>query len=110
MVKDEVGQRYGRLLVVERNGSKDGRAVWLCRCDCSKESTVMGKMLRRGETRSCGCANTRHGQARHGGVSITYNTYRAMVKRCEYPLHHNFKSYGGRVDNPIRVCERWPWA
>jgi hypothetical protein len=27
-----------------------------------------------------------------------------MVKRCEYPLHYNFKNYGGLG---ITVCERW---
>jgi hypothetical protein len=40
-------------------------------------------------------------------VSTTYIGWQAMVKRCEYPRHHNFHRYGGRADRPIAICERW---
>ena len=33
-----------------------------------------------------------------------YATWRAMIKRCSDPRHHNWKHYGGRG---IRVCARW---
>lgn len=53
---DETGNRYGRLVVIERAGSvPNGPARWLCKCDCGKEATVKGSDLRRGSTRSCGC-------------------------------------------------------
>jgi hypothetical protein len=53
MLKDETGQTFGRLTVIERNGSKGKRAAWLCRCSWGNESTVAGQDLRSGETRSC---------------------------------------------------------
>ena len=53
---DLTGQRFGRLLVIERAGSnKNGEATWDCLCDCGKAKVVLGTLLRRGATRSCGC-------------------------------------------------------
>lgn len=52
---DRTGQRYGRLTVIERQGSSgEGRAKWLCKCDCGKTKTVIGKSLQAG-VQSCGC-------------------------------------------------------
>ena len=49
--RDEAGNRYGRLTVLEYAG----HGHWLCQCDCGSKTTVSGKSLRRGATRSCGC-------------------------------------------------------
>jgi len=53
---DETGKRYGKLIVVERaDNAAKGQARWLCRCDCGNTTIVIGRKLRRGYTRSCGC-------------------------------------------------------
>lgn len=57
LVKNLVGQRFGKLVVVERTGSnKRGDARWLCKCDCGKTKTVTRGHLVQGSTASCGCA------------------------------------------------------
>jgi hypothetical protein len=54
--KDRTGQRFGRLVAVERVAStRHGNTRWLCRCDCGGEKVVAVGSLRRGDTRSCGC-------------------------------------------------------
>lgn len=51
-----VGQRFGKLCVVERHGSsKDHRATWLCKCDCGKTIISVGHTLTSGKQTSCGC-------------------------------------------------------
>lgn len=58
-VIDEMGNRYGKLVVIERiENSKTGQAVWRCKCDCGEETIVFAQNLRRGATRSCGCSRT----------------------------------------------------
>lgn len=52
---DLVGQRFGRLLVVERVDNIGTQAGWLARCDCGQSTIVRGHKLRSGATRSCGC-------------------------------------------------------
>ena len=55
-VKDELGNTYGYLTVIQRGeNTKEGRAQWICRCKCGKEIQVLGKSLRSGNTKSCGC-------------------------------------------------------
>jgi len=50
------GQRFGRLVVLHQaRVGIDGRARWVCLCVCGRETTVDGKSLRSGNTRSCGC-------------------------------------------------------
>lgn len=51
------GGRYGRLTVQARAGSDgNGRAQWLCRCDCGKDRVYLRQVLIAGEAISCGCA------------------------------------------------------
>ena len=55
-LKNEIGNTYGYLTVIERaENTKEGRAQWLCQCKCGNTTTVLGKHLRSGNTKSCGC-------------------------------------------------------
>lgn len=56
MVVNEIGNRYGKLVVLERAGSdKHRNALWKCQCDCGNIAIVSGAHLRNGFTKSCGC-------------------------------------------------------
>lgn len=53
---DERGNKYNFLTVIDRaQNDSQGRAQWLCKCDCGKMTIVKGVALRRGTTQSCGC-------------------------------------------------------
>ena len=54
-IKNEVGNRYGKLLVKDLAYTKNSHAYWLCDCDCGKTTIVRGSALRQGSTLSCGC-------------------------------------------------------
>jgi hypothetical protein len=55
-VKNEIGNKYGRLTVIERaENTPRGEAQWLCKCDCGNTGIFLGTNLRRGNTKSCGC-------------------------------------------------------
>lgn len=55
-VKDELGKKYGRLLVIKKlKQRRNGYAYWECLCVCGKLVSVTGMSLRAG-TVSCGCA------------------------------------------------------
>ena len=49
------GQRFGKLTVLELAEKKNGKTMWLCRCDCGSIITVHASSLVSGNTRSCGC-------------------------------------------------------
>ena len=54
---DLTGQRFGRILVIERGeNDKHGKTRWWCQCDCgSPKRLINGSSLKRGLTVSCGC-------------------------------------------------------
>lgn len=53
---DLIGQRFGKLVVVERAKNNDrGNTMWKCKCDCGKEKIALGYDLTHGRTVSCGC-------------------------------------------------------
>lgn len=57
-LKNEVGNKYGKLTVIKRGpNTNEGRARWYCQCDCGNPELVLvlGKHLRSGNTKSCGC-------------------------------------------------------
>lgn len=33
-VIDLAGQRFGKLTVIEKSGTKNGSVLWKCKCDC----------------------------------------------------------------------------
>ena len=54
------GKRFGRLIVLKRNGvivGSDGTkySAWLCKCDCGTVKTIKGADLVQGKVQSCGC-------------------------------------------------------
>ena len=59
MIKNHIGQRFGRLLILEAAepilSGKTARGASLCKCDCGNFITIVNKSLKRGETTSCGC-------------------------------------------------------
>lgn len=57
---DLVGQKFGRLTVIEHINAKDiGKsgtaAYWRCKCECGKETVVRTHDLIHDKIKSCGC-------------------------------------------------------
>lgn len=55
--QDLTGKQFGRLRVLSRAmNDKSGGARYLCICDCGGQTTSSAADLRRGASKSCGCA------------------------------------------------------
>lgn len=102
---DRVGHRYNRLLVVAAEGrSASKKFLWRCLCDCGREVVVDGCSLVTNNTQSCGCY-LKERITKHGCYQkASYNTWRAMIRRCIKPEDKDFKRYGA---NGVKVCARW---
>lgn len=117
---DLTGQRFGRLMVIERaedHVTPSGRRYvkWKCICDCGNVCFVRASGLRNGSTCSCGCLHKEIssqafcGRANphymHGGRNDRlYMVWAGMNSRCYSEAHHAYKDYGGRG---ITVCAEW---
>jgi hypothetical protein len=100
---DRTGQRFGKLVVLKRNGTDNlKKVVWLCQCDCGNELNVVAGALVTKNTSSCGCVipNFKHG----GWNKPSYNTWRAMMRRCYNIKDKDYKRYGALG---VIVCSEW---
>lgn len=105
-VVELTGQKFGKLTVLERAGSRHGHMIWLCQCECGNQTNVYRGELVKGKTKSCGCAQGKKPQSSYGRRKGTklYDTWLNMRTRCHKPDNPAFNNYGGRG---IEVCERW---
>lgn len=102
---DRTGMRFNKLIAKERilsSGTK--KVLWKCLCDCGNETIVTAGALATGNTKSCGCRQI-EARIKHGGTGKgSYNTWRAMIRRCNNPQDKDYPRYGGRG---VSVCDRW---
>lgn len=53
--EDLIGQRFGKLVVIDKSISRWNKLHWVCKCDCGNETIVSTSGLKSGHTQSCGC-------------------------------------------------------
>lgn len=114
-IKDLMGMRFGRLLVLtpippdySKKWGDNRRWLWLCRCDCGNEVKVFANNLSRQHSTSCGCYNREQlnkSVTTHGlGQTVEYHRWFAMTSRCHNFNHNAYKHYSSRKRT---VCNRW---
>lgn len=109
MEKNYVGQKFGRLTVIERLPNyRKCYTYYRCKCDCGNELLVYSGKLSTGHTQSCGCYSrelsakrfTKHGM-RHTQL---YKTW-AGIKDRTNPNNHNCKNNYKKLG--IKMCDEW---
>ena len=102
-------EKFSRLTVIENVGSdKNYNSLWLCECQCGNKIIVVGKQLKHGVTKSCGCLKIdllkERSISHHKTETAEYRIWRHIKSRCLNPNVWNYHNYGGRG---ITICERW---
>lgn len=90
-IKDLTGQRFGRLVALERLPEKSGSSyLWRCQCDCGNFVNVSASALIAGNKKSCGCLKTIKGKMRF--IDITGQKFGRLTA-----LEPTDKRVGGSV-------------
>lgn len=115
-IRDISGMRFGRLIAIKRVGADEHRrSLWMCVCDCGKETVATLAALNTGHRTSCGCAisewrksgfNKKHGLAfdENGKMTRLYSIWHGMKTRCANRNAAGYRYYGGKG---ISVCDEW---
>lgn len=61
-LRNLIGQRFGMLVVKERDMTPSCRTRWICQCDCGNVKSIEGIHLTQGKITSCGCDNLSNGE------------------------------------------------
>lgn len=88
----EIGNRYGRLVVIAQHQFEDNYKTgwWKCKCDCGNEVIVKGTYLRNGDTKSCGCLSSQ-GEANIASLLQQYN----IPYKKQYSFNNLVSNKGG---------------
>jgi hypothetical protein len=87
--RNVLGQKFGRLTVLNGPISRRGRNHWFCSCQCGNTTVVAVDKLISGHTRSCGCLEKEttpaltHGESRNGKVSGRLHMFLAAKARAK---------------------------
>lgn len=104
----KIGDRYGRLEIIEECESFTKTRFFLCKCDCGEEKKVLLADLRRGHTKSCGCFRKEKLSSlytTHGCLpKKLYHIWNKMKDRCLKPNNDRYVYYGERG---IKICAEW---
>ena len=106
-VNDMIGQKFGKLTVLEElpERYKDGSKQYKCICECGNYTNVVGYSLRKGNTKSCGCLNHEPHTIIHGKYKTRlYKIWQGIKRRCYNKRFKHYKNYG---DRGIVVCDEW---
>lgn len=96
---DIKGKRFGKLTVIKIvSKDKTGGMMWLCKCDCGNEKSILTNNLRRNKSKSCGCLKKEKPNSLKHGMSSSkfYMIWNGMKARCNNKNNPRYKIYGGR--------------
>ena len=100
-----IGERFGRLVVLDTFKRPNENRWTVCRCDCGTVKVIRVDHLTSGATISCGCSHHDPKNRTHGGSwTRLFKAWSKMRQRCENPSDSGYANYGGRG---ISVCAEW---
>ena len=102
---DLTGNRYGKLVALERAKNRGKHTMWKCKCDCGNYTITGASELKQGTTKSCGCLKFESRNSTHGLTKTRlYSIWSKMKDRCLNKNNPAYKWYGGRG---ITICQEW---
>ena len=110
---DLLGQRFGRLLVIEKmesTKSNSGNVRWKCRCDCGKETISIGSQLTRKKKVSCGCYNAEKNKLAYGQSAFNnlLYTYKNGAKKRNIKFELSEEEFKSLITQNCKYCGSEP--
>ena len=95
-ITDIVGQKYGRLLVLEpimnnSNSSHESRQQYRCQCDCGRQVIKARDLLKSRKAFSCGCLQT---ESRNNHHKVSFETWCKQNDKLELLQDWDYSSNG----------------
>lgn len=99
-----IGSKIGNWTILDVFNAKccdANRAMCRCRCVCGSEKNVFYRILKSGQSTSCGCVHFPQLKKKYPEL---YRKWKGMNSRCRLNYGLSKKSY---LDKGISVCKEW---
>lgn len=102
-IKDIIGLRVGKLVVIKNLESRNryGVSLFDCLCDCGQTKIVDRGSLTNKSTTSCGCNSPYKNDK---SAQRVRKIWKGMIDRCYNPLRNSYVDYGLKG---ITICNDW---
>lgn len=105
--KDISGQRFGKLIALNRIGSNLARhSIWLCKCDCGHFAKALLGNLQSGGVSSCGCLFK--GPIGLAGFNALYYRYNYRAFHTDHKFLLSKDDFRNLVSKPCFYCGKDP--
>ena len=109
--KDYTGQKYNSLTFVKYiDTNKEGRSIWLVKCDCGNEFETTAHDIQQNRIKQCKDCRLKNmkgensHQYKHGMRNTRFwKIWNDIKTRCNNPNNKSYKYYGGKGIN----CDCW---
>jgi hypothetical protein len=111
IVKNIVGQKFGKLTVIQYIGINDGGlATWECQCDCGNKKVVAGTFLKRSVVKSCGCLlfEKEPKNKLPNGQGLKNKVYNEQARYRDYLFELTKEQFFSIVNNHCNYCGNEP--
>lgn len=113
-MKNHIGEKHGRLTILEFLYKKNSHYYYKCKCDCGNEKVINYCSMKTGTVKSCGCYQKeiyeqnklRFAKMREDNVfkKKLSAILRGMRQRCYNMKDPHYKNYGAKG---ITICDEW---
>jgi hypothetical protein len=103
-----IGKRFGKLTIIKKTDyHKYRQSIYLCKCDCGKETTVSANNLRKGNTKSCGCLRRKLSQ-KIVSIRRKIRQYKRDAKMREYNFDLTDEQFTEIIEKDCHYCGKKP--
>src|ERR1700677_1446403 len=97
------GKKIGRLKVLRRKGSRHGKTLWECKCDCGNIRYVIGSsLMKKNHTTSCGCLHKERTSGAARGLRPHEATYNKLIaNQRKYDVDLAFEDFVEFTNTPL---------
>lgn len=109
-----VGQRFGKLTVIEDDGTRSdtGQILWKCLCDCGEYTYSTSYKLRKGLKSSCGCDARKYFkpkqksdyEKRNTAISIMLGRYKSKAKTRKLVWNISKEKFIKTIESQCYYC------
>lgn len=106
---DFTGKKFNRITVIKYEKTVKGSSYWLCLCDCGNEKIIIGRNLKKGHTKSCGCLRKEIHSLEPGlsAKHTKFSAYKINANRKNYPFELSFEDFISICEKPCFYCEKY---